>query len=192
MSLARQTCSEAFWAVSGTPTKHALTAIPSTDDTAPAPVAWTAEGMQDLKHLLDIMTHLLQMQPFNAKGAGPENKSHALVLKPVSGKDGPLYGAVERIEGLIQSVMIRTRSICLHIHPSGPKLMFPPFPRERDIEAEVTLPPCHERKQGLDLDYYGNLTYNVLQCEIMVCAISHFRVLIMETCSDDYGERHRF
>lgn len=38
--------------------------------------------------------------------------------------------------------------------------------RERDIVAEVALPTCVERKQGLDLDYYGNLTYNVLQCKI--------------------------
>lgn len=51
------------------------------------------------------------MQPFDVKGAGQENSANSLVVKPVSGKDGPLYGAIERIEGLINSVVVRTRSV---------------------------------------------------------------------------------
>lgn len=167
MSLARKTCSEAFWAVSGTPTKHALSIIAPPDEDAVEPCAWIAEGIQDLKHLLDIMTNLLHMRPFDVKGAGQENSANSLVVKPVSGKDGPLYGAIDRIEGLINSVVVRTRSVSFscfidQVNLTSCDICF----REGDISAEVTLPPCAERKQGLDLDYYGNLTYNVLQCKM--------------------------
>lgn len=109
MTLARKTCSEAFWAVSGTPTKHALSSLTYAEDSAPVQTAWTQEGIQDLRHLLGIMTNLLQMKPFDVEGKAVGNSSNTLVVKPLAGKDGPSYGAIDRIEGLIHSVMVRTR-----------------------------------------------------------------------------------
>ena len=35
--------------------------------------------------------------------------------------------------------------------------------RERDIRSDVELPPLNERQQALNLDFYANMTYNVLQ-----------------------------
>lgn len=109
MTLARQTCSEAFWAVSGTPTKHALSSQNNERNGVSLARAWTSEGMEDLRRLLGIMTYLLHMKPFDVPGKLAENSANTLVVSPLNRYDGPMYGAVGRVENLIRMLMVRTR-----------------------------------------------------------------------------------
>jgi hypothetical protein len=109
MTLARQTCSEAFWAVSGTPTKHALSNNNDPANGASLARAWTSEGMADLHRLLGIMTNLLHMKPFDVDGSQSENGTNALVVKPLTRNGPTMYGAVGRVENLVRMVMVRTR-----------------------------------------------------------------------------------
>ena len=109
MTLCRQTCSEAHWAVSGTPTKHALSSNSDTQAEASTAREWTSQGMEDLKRLLGIMTNLLHMKPFDADNQPSENSSTNLVVNPLSRHGGPIYGAVARVENLIRMTMVRTR-----------------------------------------------------------------------------------
>lgn len=95
--------------MSGTPTKHALSANSNTENGASLARAWTSEGMEDLQRLLGIMTNLLHMKPFDVDGTQSENGTNALVVKPLTRKGSPMYGAVERVENLIRMVMVRTR-----------------------------------------------------------------------------------
>ena len=109
MTLCRKTCSEAHWAVSGTPTKHALSSHSDTPNEGSISRAWTSQGMDDLKRLLGIMTNLLHMKPFDTDVQPTENSSTNLVVNPLSGQGGPVYGAVARVENLIRMTMVRTR-----------------------------------------------------------------------------------
>lgn len=107
MELARKTCSEAFWAVSGTPTKHALSA--TIGRSAPVSGRWSEEAIKDVGRLLGIFTNLLQMKPFDVTGKSIANSPTTLVINPLRGKDGPEKGAVERLAHLVNCVMVRNR-----------------------------------------------------------------------------------
>lgn len=107
MELARKTCSEAFWAVSGTPTKHALSSNVARDMAVSS--KWSDEAIKDIGRLLGIFTNLLQMKPFDVTGNSIANSSTTLVINPLRGKHGPLCGAVERLTKLVNSVMVRNR-----------------------------------------------------------------------------------
>lgn len=109
MTLARKTCSQAFWAVSGTPTKHALSSDSHFENASTSASPWGQGSIQDLRRLLGIMTNLLQMKPFDIEGKSVDTSANTLVVKPLADKVGPCYGAIKRIEKLIHLVMVRTR-----------------------------------------------------------------------------------
>ncbi|KAJ9107887.1 hypothetical protein QFC19_002630 [Naganishia cerealis] len=156
MHLARKTCSEAFWAVSGTPTKHALSSFSYATCNMPDTGRWSDESLKDLNHLLGILTNLLQMKPFDVTGKSIATSPTTLVINPLRAKEGPVHGAVERVQKIIHSVMVRTR--------------------EEDIATEVQLPAYEERRHELCLDYMGQLTYNVLQAFFAVNVVTSRRV----------------
>ncbi|KAJ9121638.1 hypothetical protein QFC22_002258 [Naganishia vaughanmartiniae] len=133
MDLARNTCSEAFWAVSGTPTKHALSSTIARDTATSG--KWSDEAIKDIGRLLGIFTNLLQMKPFDVTGKSVANSPTTLVINPLRGKDGPACGAVERLARLVNSVMVRNR--------------------EEDIAAEVKLDPLEQRRHALCLATYA-------------------------------------
>ncbi|KAJ9102438.1 hypothetical protein QFC21_002838 [Naganishia friedmannii] len=154
MELARKTCSEAFWAISGTPTKHALSSTIARDTAVSG--KWSDEAIKDIGRLLGIVTNLLQMKPFDITGKSIANSPTTLVINPLRGTDGPVCGAVERLAQLVNSIMVRNR--------------------EEDIAAEIKLDPLEERRHGLCLDHLGRLTYNVLQAVYAVNVVTSRRV----------------
>jgi hypothetical protein len=105
---------------------------------AAAPVGyWTKADENDLNRLGQMLSGFLASEIFNI------NDFRKWVKKPLrGGKDGPAYGAIERVRRLMSAVMVK--------HRPGV------------IDQEVPLPPNTMAVEPLRLSHWQRLTYNAL------------------------------
>jgi hypothetical protein len=122
--------------------------------------SWSEDAKDDLKRLGCIMSQFFGMQPFYS-----ESNFAKIVEGPLKGADGPEYGAIRRVERLMQTMMVKNRWDFLY------RLTWVPYAtdafsgacRAEDIALEVPLPPLTATFVDLSLGRYAAMTYNVLQ-----------------------------
>lgn len=112
---------------------------------------WNSEDRKDLRKLADMMSSFLRVLPFAADARAFD----VLVTDALFAKDGPLPGATLVLEQLMSTYMVRHRI--------------------DDIEQCVQLPPVTEETVLLDLDEYGQMSYNVILSLIAVNAVDSER-----------------
>ncbi|BEI88723.1 uncharacterized protein CcaverHIS019_0200850 [Cutaneotrichosporon cavernicola] len=102
----------------------------------PSPGHWTKADESDLNRLGHMLSGFLASEIFNI------TDFRKWVKKPLRAKDGPGYGAVERVRQLMSAVMVK--------HRPGV------------IDAEVPLPASAMAVEPLRLSHWQRLTYNAL------------------------------
>lgn len=112
---------------------------------------WTKPEREDLYKLGLMMANFLAIPRF----AADPDAFHLQVTDPLFEKDGPQAGAVQVLVQVMKAFMIRHRI--------------------KDVEKDVALPPLTEETVLLDLDNYGQLTYNVLLALVAVNAVDSER-----------------
>lgn len=136
MVIARGLSVSHHWAITGTPTKNLLGSphafeeantaksnsaavpeagpssdanefVPEEDDTRSE--KWSGDALDDLKKLGTMFGQYLQAKPFVVAGTD----FAVVVERPLKKAGGPDYGAVQRVERLMQGMMIRNRYVTL-------------------------------------------------------------------------------
>ncbi|KAI5122210.1 hypothetical protein M0805_002699 [Coniferiporia weirii] len=111
---------------------------------------WSSADRTDLRKLGDMMSSFLGVLPFATNA-----RAFELVVEPLFGKDGPLPNAPRVLEQVMSAYMVRHRIT--------------------DIERCVRLPPIREETVLLDLDEFGQMTYNVMLSFVAVNAVDSER-----------------
>ena len=115
------------------------------------PCTWSRIDREDLRKLGSMLSDFLGVLPFAAE---PDSFSR-LVVNGLMGEHGPLPGSTRVLEQVMSANMVRHRVA--------------------DIEKYVRLPPLQEEVVLLDLEEYGQMTYNVLLSFVVVNAVDSER-----------------
>ncbi|KAF9817821.1 hypothetical protein IEO21_03163 [Rhodonia placenta] len=163
---------ERKWIVTGTPTTNLLglqfgggselqypespvaEGSPAADAIEPNLVVrtWTRDDREDLRKLSNMIVHFLEVPQF---AAGAKTLFNKAIIQPLMANPRPRPGAIEVLEQVMSSVMIRHRII--------------------DVEEDVLLPLLHQKTILLDLDQYAIKSYNALQAGIVINAVDSER-----------------
>ncbi|EJD02151.1 uncharacterized protein FOMMEDRAFT_87894 [Fomitiporia mediterranea MF3/22] len=112
---------------------------------------WSKTDRVDLRKLGSVLSDFLGVLPFAVQAESFSN----LVVNGLMGTDGPLPGTPRVLEQVMAANMVRHRV--------------------SDIERFVRLPPLKEEVVMLDLEEYGQMTYNVLLSFVAVNAVDSER-----------------
>ncbi|EED77309.1 predicted protein, partial [Postia placenta Mad-698-R] len=99
-----------------------------------------------------MIIHFLEVPQF---ATGTKTAFDEAVIQPLMGDPRPRPGAIEVLEQVMSSVMIRHRIA--------------------DVEEDVLLPLMHQETILLDLDQYAVKSYNALQASIVINAVDSER-----------------
>jgi hypothetical protein len=132
------------------------------------PRQWTLHDRQDLHKLGTMLIDFLSVPQFAA-----DRKTFNDVIDPLMSGVGPTPGAIDVLTQVMQSVMIRHRSV--HHLMASSFSAHKPFSIS-DVERDVTLPPISQETVLLDLDPYALKSYNALLTVIAVNAVDSERV----------------
>ncbi|KAF9817808.1 hypothetical protein IEO21_03150 [Rhodonia placenta] len=113
---------------------------------------WTPDDREDLRKLSNMIIHFLEVPQF---ATGTKTAFDEAVIQPLMGDPRPRPGAIEVLEQVMSSVMIRHRIA--------------------DVEEDVLLPLMHQETILLDLDQYAVKSYNALQASIVINAVDSER-----------------
>ncbi|KAJ7633078.1 P-loop containing nucleoside triphosphate hydrolase protein [Roridomyces roridus] len=122
------------------------------EDKVSPPRIWNKHDAQDLTQLGNMIAHFLGVRQLLANG-GSVIKTH--LKDALLDKNGPRIGAVEILQQLMASVMIRHQISA--------------------VEEEVDLPPVNSELVLLDLDPLSIKSYNALQATIAMNAVTSGR-----------------
>ncbi|KAL5511334.1 hypothetical protein ACEPAH_4550 [Sanghuangporus vaninii] len=112
---------------------------------------WSRADRADLRKLGSMLSDFLGVLPFAANSESFSN----LVVNGLMPESGPLPGALRVLEKVMSANLVRHRV--------------------KDIERYVRLPPLNEGLVLLDLEEYGQMTYNVLLAFVAVNAVDSER-----------------
>ncbi|KAL5529532.1 hypothetical protein ACEPAG_5517 [Sanghuangporus baumii] len=113
--------------------------------------SWSRADRGDLRKLGSMLSDFLGVLPFAANSESFSN----LVVNGLMPESGPLPGALRVLEQVMSANLVRHRV--------------------KDIERYVRLPPLNEELVLLDLEEYGQMTYNVLLSFVAVNAVDSER-----------------
>ena len=131
---------------------------------------WTRDDRQDLNKLGTMMAQFLGVPQFSADPKLFER----LVIAPLMATGGPRPGAVQVLTQVMETTMIRHRSV----HLSNSMRVSSDCDlvgRVDDIENDVLLPFMSCETILLDLDPYALMSYNAMQAMIAVNAVDSER-----------------
>ncbi|OXG48040.1 DNA supercoiling protein [Cryptococcus neoformans] len=152
MRMAMQLSVERRWIVSGTPTRNLqqggemelqemdLSDIHGSSNNANGTTsrrAWSKRDIEDASRLGVMMGGYLAAEPFKSEG-----RFQQYVTAHLRGKNGPSFGAVQRMKYLLSGILVK----------HGPKV----------IDTEARLPPLTILQEVIQFDPLQRVTYNVL------------------------------
>ncbi|KAA1469224.1 hypothetical protein DENSPDRAFT_795695 [Dentipellis sp. KUC8613] len=113
---------------------------------------WTSRDRDNLQKLKKMIAYFLKVPQF----ANLPSLFDTHVIQPLFGVNGPLPGAIQILEQVMQSVMIRHQIA--------------------DVEKDIVLPPLRHETILLDLHPLAAISYNALQGAIAINAVDSERV----------------
>ncbi|KAG6849539.1 hypothetical protein H0H93_007627 [Arthromyces matolae] len=116
------------------------------------PRIWTKHDREDLGKLGKMVSHFIAVPQFSAS----PRLMTTHVIDPLLDSNGPQPGAIQVLNQIMQSIMIRHRI--------------------EDVEKEVVLPPLRQEAVLLDLDPIAAKSYNVIQAALAINAVDSQRV----------------